>query len=157
MSLKEKYNLPKKGFSRELYRGFNLHEVVITVDSEGTIRLTVYDENGRVALDNEILQKPWLQDAQKEIEFQKARADVANEMVTSKQKRIDELKQKLQQLVEEIPSCINCEYYWGDWEESGHCGLSEQQHIDSTRCLKDKFLNALPKKLEGLLKEKEAK
>jgi len=55
-----------------------------------------------------IMNKPWLyeeqkkqqimelfEDAQKEIEFQKARTDVANEMVTSKQKRIDELKQKL--------------------------------------------------------------
>jgi hypothetical protein len=69
-----------------------------------------------------------------------------------------ELKQKLQRLADEIPSCINCEYYWGDWEENGHCGLSEQQHIDSTRCLKDKFLNALPKKFGELLKEeKEAK
>jgi uncharacterized coiled-coil protein SlyX len=38
-----------------------------------------------------------VEDAEKEIEFQKARVDVANEMVTSKQKRIDELKQKLQQ------------------------------------------------------------
>jgi hypothetical protein len=62
-----------------------------------------------------------------------------------------ELKQKLQQLVKEIPSCIDCECYWGDWAENGHCGLSEQQHVDSTRCLKDKFLNALPEKLGELL------
>jgi len=74
------------------------------------------------------------------------------------QKEIDELKQKLQQLFEEIPSCINCEYCLGDWEGCSHCSLSEQQHIDSTRCLKDKFLNALPKKFERLLKEeREAK
>jgi hypothetical protein len=44
-----------------------------------------------------------LEDAQKEIDFQKARADVANEMVTSKQKRIDELKQKLQQILKRMP------------------------------------------------------
>jgi len=41
-----------------------------------------------------------LENVQKEIGFQKARVDVANEMVASKQKRIDELKQKLQQFRE---------------------------------------------------------
>jgi formamidopyrimidine-DNA glycosylase len=64
-----------------------------------------------------------------------------------------ELKQKLQQLVKEIPSCIDCEYYLGDEEGNGHCSLSEQQHVDSVCCLKDKFLNDLPKKFEELLKE----
>jgi hypothetical protein len=68
-----------------------------------------------------------------------------------------ELKQKLQQLVKEIPSCIDCECYLGDWAENGHCDLSEQQHVDSTHCLKDKFLNALPEKLGELLKEEKAK
>jgi len=47
-----------------------------------------------------------LEDAEKEIDFQKARVDVANEMVTSKQKRIDELKQKLQQ---ELVKCKKIE------------------------------------------------
>jgi len=41
-----------------------------------------------------------LEDAQKEIDFQKARVDVANEMVASKQKRIDAVKQKLQPIFE---------------------------------------------------------
>jgi len=55
---------------------------------------------------NELCSNKWvrLEDAQKEIEFQKARANVANEMVTSKQKRIDELKQKLLGLLNEYPS-----------------------------------------------------
>jgi hypothetical protein len=66
---------------------------------------------------------------------------------------IAELKQKLQQLVKEIPSCIDCEYYLGDEKGNGHCSLSEQQHVDSVCCLKDKFLNNLPKKFEELLKE----
>jgi peptidoglycan hydrolase CwlO-like protein len=51
--------------------------------------------------DSELLDR-LIQDAQQEIDFQKARVDVANEMVTSKQKRIDELKQKLQQLIDEL-------------------------------------------------------
>jgi len=69
------------------------------------------------------------------------------------EKELLELKQKLQQLIEEILSCIDCEHYLGDEKGNGHCSLAEQQHIESLHCLKDKFLNDLPKKFEELLKE----
>jgi hypothetical protein len=101
-------------------------------------------------------QEKWvkLEDAQQEIEkihrkyetlISKAEKDCAD--------CYQELKQKLQQVVKEIPSCIDCEYYLGDEEGNGHCSLSEQQHVDSVCCLKDKFLNELPKKFKELLKE----
>ena len=98
-----------------------------------------------------------LEDAEQEIEeksenYAKLCARLHEQVIdlTLKNK---ELKQKLQQVVKEIPSCIDCEYYLGDEEGNGHCSLSEQQHVDSVCCLKDKFLNELPKKFEELLKE----
>ena len=79
--------------------------------------------------------------AQKEIDFQKARVDVANEMVTSKQKRIDELKQKLQQLkhlfscfIEHIP-----------------------KHERDVNASYANFIWEINRKFEELLKEEEAK
>jgi hypothetical protein len=86
-----------------------------------------------------------LEDAQKEIEFQKARADVANEMVTSKQKRIDELKQKLQQF-KNLLSKEN--------EPKLHIGSANFTNIALFRMHMEK----LRKKFDELLKEeKEAK
>jgi len=81
-----------------------------------------------------------LEDAQKEIDFQKARVDVANEMVTSKQKRIDELKQKLQQILKEFKTT----------NENTSCSLVvEESH---------NHFCPLKKIIEELLKEeKEAK
>jgi uncharacterized coiled-coil protein SlyX len=83
-----------------------------------------------------------VEDAQKEIDFQKARTDVANEMVTSKQKKIDELKQKLQLLWNTIPLDFNL-----DSGEVSLVGL-----IDTKRQWRDWL-----KKFEGLLKEEKAK
>jgi hypothetical protein len=91
--------------------------------------------------------KGLIEDAQKEIEFQKASADVANKMVTSKQKRIDELKQKLQQesmLKCKVSDCI----LW----ENGDCsyGFAHRMHYCETyRRVSEKF--------EELLKEEKAK
>jgi uncharacterized coiled-coil protein SlyX len=80
-----------------------------------------------------------LEDAEKEIEFQKARADVANEMVTSKQKRIDELKYKLLRVLDVFPR--KRQYYDSGWVE----------HYN------DDDIDKWKKKFEGLLKERDAK
>jgi len=80
-----------------------------------------------------------LEDAEQEIEFQKARVDVANEMVTSKQKRIDELKYKLLRVLDVFPR--KRQYFYSD---SGWVEHYNDDDIDEWK-----------KKFEGLLKEKE--
>ena len=97
-----------------------------------------------------------LSDAEQEIEKIKGLAEETSHIMIEAER--EELKQKLQQLVKETPSCVDCEYCLGDEEGNSHCSLTEQQHIDSVLCPKDKFVNVLHKKLEELLKEeKEAK
>jgi len=92
-----------------------------------------------------------LEDAQKEIDHLSEQRNIEYTIRNSLQRERLELKQKLQQLVKEIPSCVDCEYCLGDEEGNSHCGLDEQQHLDSVSCLKDKFLNTLKEKFEELL------
>jgi len=40
------FDVPPKGRSRELHRSFTPYEVVVTINSEGVISLTEYEESG---------------------------------------------------------------------------------------------------------------
>lgn len=51
-----KLDIPEKGYSRELYRGLNTKEVVVTLNSDGKLDITTYDSHNNIKDNKTILE-----------------------------------------------------------------------------------------------------